>query len=89
MRAYHPLLTTKGYKTLRPDSSEVKKDLSGVKLGVLKVGDMLVGYERNVMILSVIKRAEIENYYTYNLSIEGYPNYIANGVVVHNTPCMT
>ena len=40
------------------------------------------------MVLSVIKRAEIENYYTYNLSIDGYHNYIANGVVVHNAACV-
>lgn len=87
MRAYHPLLTTKGYKTLRPNAPEVKRDLGNVRLGELKVGDTLVGYERNVMVLSVIKRIEVEDYYTYNLSVEGYHNYIANGVVVHNASC--
>ena len=27
---------------------------------------------------------EVENYYTYNLSVEGYHNYIVEGLVAHN-----
>ena len=87
MRAYHPLLTLDGYKTLRPDALEVKKDLGDVELGVLNVGDILVGYEDNVEIIDIVERDEVSDYYTYNLSIEGYHNYVANGVVVHNAVC--
>ena len=87
MRAYHPLLTLDGYKTLRPDALEVKKDLGDVELGVLNVGDILVGYEDNVEIIDIVERDEVSDYYTYNLSIEGYHNYVANGVVVHNARC--
>ena len=90
MRAYHPLLTKEGYKSLRPElaetSIEVKEDIP-----LLKVGDELVGYYGNVFIESIEQREEIENYDTYNLEIEGYHNYIVNNVVVHNAgdPCKT
>jgi intein/homing endonuclease len=56
---------------------------------LLKVGDVLVGYDENVTIVSIEIRPAIENYDTYNLSIDGYHNYIVNGVVVHNAGCPT
>ncbi len=83
MRAYHPLLTTEGYKSLRPEIA--KKDVKDVML--LEVGDTLVGYEENVTIISIEEREPIANYDTYNLSIEGYHNYIVEGVVAHNASC--
>ena len=85
MRAYHPLLTTEGYKSLRPEYAETKIDVGEVAL--LEIGDTLVGYEENVTVVSIEQRPEVENYYTYNLSVEGYHNYIVEGVVVHNAGC--
>ena len=82
MRAYHPLLTTEGWKSLRPKLSETVMDVGEVPL--LEVGDTLVGFGDNVTILSIEEREHIENYNTYNLSIEGHHNYIVEGVVVHN-----
>lgn len=88
MRAYHPLLTTEGWKSLRPEQAETVMDVGEVPL--LKVGDTLVGYEENVTIVSVEKREHIENYNTYNLTIENTHNYIVEGVVAHNaTSCPT
>ena len=82
MRAYHPLLTTEGWKSLRPEQAETVMDVGEVPL--LKVGDTLVGYEENVTIVSIEKREHIENYNTYNLTIENTHNYIVEGVVAHN-----
>ena len=88
MRAYHPLLTTEGWKSLRPEQAETVMDVGEVPL--LKVGDILVGYEENVNIVSIEKREHIENYNTYNLTIENTHNYIVEGVVAHNaTSCPT
>ena len=86
MRAYHPLLTTEGWKSLRPGLAETIVEIG--KVEELKVGDTIVGYEENVTIVSIEQRPEVEDYYTYNLTIEGYHNYIVEGIVVHNKPCV-
>ena len=82
MRAYHPLLTTEGWKSLRPELVETLIDVGNVQM--LEVGDTLVGYEENVSIVSIEEREDIANYNTYNLSVENTHNYIVEGVVVHN-----
>ena len=87
MRAYHPLLTTEGWKSLRPEQAQTTMEV-GYEVELLEAGDTLVGYEENLTIVAIEQRPEIENYDTYNLSIEGeYHNYIADGVVVHNLDC--
>jgi hypothetical protein len=41
MRAYHPLLTTEGWKSLRPNSPDaIRENIEGLTL--LEVGDTLV-----------------------------------------------
>ena len=85
MRAYHPLLTTEGWKSLRPEYAETQIDVGKVQM--LEVGDTIVGYGDNVTVVSIEQRPEVENYYTYNLSVEGYHNYIVEGIVVHNAAC--
>ena len=82
MRAYHPLLTTEGYKSLRPEFVETK--IEAGKIEKLQVGDTLIGYETNVTITSIEQRDPIENYDTYSLTVEDNHNYIVNGVVAHN-----
>ena len=83
MRAYHPLLTTEGWKSLRPDSPDAKREnIEGLSL--LEVGDTLVGYDENVTIVKVEQRPEVEDYYTYNIGVEGHHNYIVEGIVAHN-----
>ena len=87
MRAYHPLLTTEGWKSLRPDSPDaIRENIDGLSL--LEVGDTLVGYGENVTIVSVEEREEVSDYKTYNLSVEGYHNYVVEGVVAHNVACV-
>ena len=85
MRAYHPLLTTDGWKSLRPELVETISDVGHVPL--LEVGDILVGYSENPYIVSIETRPDIENYDTYNLTVEGHHNYIVNGIVAHNAGC--
>ena len=86
MRAYHPLLTIDGWKSLRPNLAETTME-AGEEVKLLEVGDTLIGYSENVTVVSIDQRPEIENYDTYNLSIDGYHNYIVNGIVVHNAHC--
>ena len=83
MRAYHPILTEEGWKSLRPDVAETIMDV-GYKVQLLKEGDMLIGYGENTKIDSIEKRPLIDNFDTYNLSVEECHNYILNGIVVHN-----
>ena len=85
MRAYHPLLTTEGWKSLRPEQAETIMDVGAVQM--LEVGDTLVGIEENVTVVSIESRDHIENYNTYNLTVENTHNYIVEGVVVHNGSC--
>ena len=86
MRAYHPLLTTEGYKTLRP---EITKSEGYGDMELLEIGDTLIGYKENATIVSITPRAFVENYDTYNLAIENNHNYIVDGIVAHNAadPC--
>lgn len=83
MRAYHPLLTTDGWKSLRPELAETIMD---VKCGVshLRTGDTLVCFGENKTIKEIITRETIANYDTYNLTIAKNHSYIADGVVAHN-----
>ena len=85
MRAYHPLLTTDGWKSLRPTLAETIIE-AGKSVKLLEIGDVLVGYNGNVTVVSIEQRPDIENYDTYNLSVDGYHNYIVDGIVVHNAP---
>ena len=85
MRAYHPLLTTEGWKSLRPEMVETIADVGIVPM--LEVGDTLVGYNNNVTIISIETRPAIDNYNTYNLGVANFHNYIVNGGVVHHAGC--
>lgn len=86
MRAYHPLLTTEGWKSLRPDSPDaIRENIEDLSL--LEVGDTLVGYGENVTIVSIEEREEVSDYKTYNLTVEDTHNYIVEGVVAHNESC--
>jgi hypothetical protein len=68
MRAYHPLLTVDGWKSLRPALAETLEDVQG-KVSLLEVGDTLVGATENVTIVNIISRDFIENYDTYNITV--------------------
>lgn len=86
MRAYHPLLTTEGWKSLRPDLAETAVDVKdGVAL--LDIGDTLVGVDGSVTVNEIITREDIPDYDTYNISVKKNHNYVANGVVAHNAAC--
>lgn len=86
MRAYHPLLTTEGWKSLRPALAETISDVKG-EVTLLGIGDTLVGINGNVTVSEIISREDIPDYNTYNLSVKNNHNYVANGVVAHNAAC--
>lgn len=86
MRAYHPLLTTDGWKSLRPELAETVMDVKG-DVSLLEVGDTLVCFDENKTIKEIITREAIANYDTYNLTVARNHNYIANGIVAHNAAC--
>lgn len=88
MRAYHPLLTTDGWKSLRPELAETVVDVKG-DVSLLEAGDTLVCFDENKTIKEIITRETIANYDTYNLTVAKNHNYIANGVVAHNAACKT
>ena len=50
----------------------------------------LIGYipVENDSFIDIEEREHIPNYKTYNLSIEGYHNYIVEGIVAHNAGCV-
>lgn len=86
MRAYHPLLTTEGWKSLRPDLAETVVDVKD-EVALLNIGDILVGINGNVTVDEIITREDIPDYNTYNISVKNNHNYVANGVVAHNAAC--
>jgi hypothetical protein len=86
MRAYHPLLTTDGWKSLRPMLAETVKDIQD-EITMLNIGDILIGIDEKPTITEILTRADIPEYDTYNLTVEKNHNYIANGVVAHNAGC--
>lgn len=79
MNAYHPLLTTKGYRSLTEHED----------LPLLTDKDILVTINGEIGIKQII-RETIEPTVMYNLSINGkYHNYVVNSVVAHNAQCPT
>ena len=65
----HPILTTKGYKLL----------------GELTNEDEVICYKENVMIVRVKNINKLDKEDTYNMEVEETHNFIANGMVVHNS----
>lgn len=84
MRAYHPMLTVNGWKSLRPELAETISDVGHIQQ--LGNNDTLIGYN-NVSITSIEQREPIDNYDTYNFTVDNFHTYIVNGVVVHNANC--
>lgn len=77
MNAYHPLLTTEGYKSLTQFRD----------LPLLTEEDIIVTTEGKSKIKN-IDRSEEGPEHMYNLTLRNeYHNYIANGIVAHNVPC--
>lgn len=85
MRAYHPLLTSKGWKSLREHEG----------LPLLTEDDEIITYTELQHITHVVARTDLEGSTTYNLNVEGHEdglegcdNFVVNGVVAHNA-CAT
>ena len=65
----HPILTTKGYKLLGELTNEYE----------------VICYKENVMIVRVKNINKLDKEDTYNMEVEETHNFIANGMVVHNS----
>ena len=77
MNAYHPLLTTKGYRSLTEHEG----------LPLLTDKDILVTINGEIGIKQIV-RETIEPITMYNLSVNGeHHNYVVNSVVAHNANC--
>lgn len=78
MNAYHPLLTTEGYKSLTQHEG----------LPLLTKEDTLITTNGEVKI-KTIERTTIEPTKMYNLTVAHpkYHNFVANSIVVHNARC--
>lgn len=84
MTAYHPLLTTEGWKSLQP---EIAKKQLGITedVGLMEIGDNLIEYGSIGKIVDIEYRNKKEGYKTYTLSMDGdIHNFIVNNVVAHN-----
>lgn len=86
MTSGHPLLTTKGWKSY--NKSELTKLNIKEETGKLSVGDSIIGINGNSKIIYINSRGNIQNE-VYNLTVNGYHNFIAEGFVTHNAgaPC--
>ena len=84
MTAGHPLLTTNGWKSYENYSDETRLAIKN-RIGNLSSGDIIIGINGNVKIIRIEDRGFIQNY-VYNLTIEGYHNFVVEGYVAHNAP---
>lgn len=76
----HPFLTTDGWKSLDPETSN--KESPGLNVTLLKIGDVLVkknGTEKIRTLNFMPTREQV-----YNFELDGSHEYIADGYVVHN-----
>ena len=57
-----------------------------IKLGDMQVGEVIPVFDNDFIEKDVIISITSENYtgYVYDLSVPGYRNFIANGIIVHN-----
>lgn len=91
MTVDHPVLTTDGYKVYDRDVYEITHvvDLEAVPdelaEGILSVGDSIVGIKGNRTI-TALEVCEGERVYTIHRSETS--NYVVEGLVVHNKPCV-
>ena len=76
----HPILTTRGWKSIAPQFTTVKSGIGPV--GKLSVGDEIVTRTGTLKITSIEKHAIKAPATAYNLSVQGGDGFIANDVVV-------
>ena len=78
----HPLLTTQGWKSLDLNNSEFEHGVSDATL--LSVGDILIGYDKPIIVNNINIYPVDKDYIVYCLGVDGYHNFIANDIIVHN-----
>jgi hypothetical protein len=74
-------MTTDGWKALDPNKA--MKDSPGLKVTLLKEGDILIKEDGSKMIIRQIV-AKFAETTVYNFEVEGTHDYYADGYWVHN-----
>jgi hypothetical protein len=78
----HPLLTTKGWKSLDLENSISEHGVLNISL--LNIGDILIGYNELITVNDINISSVDNNYIVYCLGVDGFHNFIADNVIVHN-----
>jgi hypothetical protein len=88
MGAYYLLVTTKtGHRLAVTTNHPIYTNRGWKQAGLVKVGDRLItGDSRQDSVASIEK--VFHPIPTYNLTVEGYHNYFAESLLVHNGSCM-
>ena len=77
----HPFMTTEGWKSIDPKIT--KKEIPELKVGQLKVGDVLITHDGTITIKSIDKK-ETRIHTVYNMTLDKEHDYYADGYLVHN-----
>ena len=79
----HPILTTQGWKAGNPDMAV--REYHHMSFMTLQVGDKLYSPSKeDIFIEKIIRREDLDDIDVYNIDVEPYDTYLAEGIVVHN-----
>lgn len=81
MTPSHPILTTKGWRSLDPITS---LDEHGILPTWLEIGDKVNGYYGEVEIVNIKELPVPQDYDTYDFEVEDCHTFLAEGIPVHN-----
>lgn len=77
----HPLLSTKGWKSLDIIGALF---IHGVFTTIMKNNDELVGINKNLKIINIEQNNNLDNIPMYNLSTKNYHTYLVDNLIAHN-----
>ena len=80
--ANHPFLTTKGWKSLDPETT--KKEIPNLEVTKLQIGDLLITRDQKILVVSLTPFERPATTQLYNFSLDGDHTYFANDYAVHN-----
>jgi intein/homing endonuclease len=81
MTPSHPILTTKGWRSLDPI---ISLDEHGILPGWLEIGDSVISYNGEVQITDIQELSVPKNFDTYDFEVEDCHTFLAEGIPVHN-----
>lgn len=76
----HPILTTKGWRSVRPAATSIKSDIT---VGALMVGDVILTRDgKHITVESIDKHPIKDGATVYNIKVTGDGTFSANGILV-------